>query len=115
MNSVVSKDQPLRHYNWGTACDGWNLVDDENLSIKQERMPAGATEEKHVHHLAQQFFYILKGTALFEIEDTFISLAAGEGILIKAGQAHCICNQSNEDLEFILCSQPAVHNDRFNV
>jgi hypothetical protein len=43
MSLVVSKQQPLKHYVWGGDCDAWNLVDEEALSIKQERMPAGSS------------------------------------------------------------------------
>ena len=58
--NVVSKYNYLSHYKWGQDCDGWNLVDEESISVKQERMPSGATETIHYHNTAQQFFYILK-------------------------------------------------------
>src|ERR1043165_7849296 len=69
---VVSKYQSLKHYKWGNDCDGWNLVDETSLSVKQERMPAGASEAKHYHANAQQFFFILKGKATFETEGDVI-------------------------------------------
>jgi oxalate decarboxylase/phosphoglucose isomerase-like protein (cupin superfamily) len=65
---VVSKYKALHHYTWGAACDGWNLTDSETLHVKHERMPPGATEATHYHKSAQQFFFILIGTATFEIE-----------------------------------------------
>lgn len=114
MNAVVSKHRPLLHYQWGADCDGWNLVDEKTLSIKQERMPVGASEARHYHQTAQQFFYILKGTALFEIDETFSNVHAGEGIYIKPGARHRIANNGDEDLEFILCSQPTTVGDRIN-
>lgn len=111
---AVSKYESLKHYKWGNDCDGWNLVDDSSLSVKQERMPAGTSEQKHYHQHAQQFFYILKGQALFEIEDSTIEIKAGEGLHIEAGKKHRIVNASNEGLEFILCSQPSTIDDRIN-
>ena len=42
---AVSKYQPLKHYKWGSDCDGWNLVDEDALSVKQELMPAGTKEQ----------------------------------------------------------------------
>ena len=77
-------------------------------------MPAGTKEVKHYHQTAQQFFYILKGKATFEIEDSIIEINEGEGLHIEAGQKYRILNESNEDLEFILCSQPSTKNDRIN-
>jgi mannose-6-phosphate isomerase-like protein (cupin superfamily) len=114
MNKVVSKQQPLHHYQWGAGCDGWNLVAEVGLSVKLERMPAGTTEAAHYHKQAQQFFYILKGAATFEIENTFMQLNAGEGLHIRAGEMHRILNNGTTDLEFILCSQPATAADRIN-
>ena len=114
MPKIVSKQQPLKHYTWGAACDGWNLVDETTLSIKMEHMPAGTAEALHYHKQAQQFFYILKGTATFEIENTFTDVQTGEGMHIRAGEKHRIQNNTDGDLEFILCSQPATAADRIN-
>lgn len=110
----VSKHKPLLHYKWGADCDGWNLVDEKSLSIKLEQVPAGASEQRHYHKKAQQFFFILKGTALFEVEGTFSNVHAGEGIHIRAGLKHRVVNNGADDLEFILCSQPSAAGDRVN-
>jgi len=111
---AVSKYHSLKHYQWGNGCDGWNLVDNDSLSVKQELMPGGTYEIKHYHQTAQQFFYILKGRATFEVEDSIIDIIEGEGLQIEAGKRHRIFNKSGEDLEFILCSQPSTKNDRIN-
>lgn len=113
--SKVSKQQPLKHYQWGDGCDGWNLVDEPTLSVKQERMPAGTAELLHYHERALQFFFILKGTATFEINGELIEVNEQEGIEIKKGTKHRISNNTNEDLEFILSSQPSTQNDRINL
>lgn len=112
---ITSRYQPLKHYKWGNDCDGWNLVDGPSLSVKQEQMPAGTAEAKHYHEKAQQFFFILKGKAQFEIEDMVVDVGEGEGVHIEAGKKHRIINHTNEVLEFILCSQPSTNNDRVNV
>ena len=38
-----------------------------------------------------------------------------EGLQIKAGLKHRIINNTNDDLEFILSSQPSTVNDRINL
>jgi mannose-6-phosphate isomerase-like protein (cupin superfamily) len=111
----VSQQQPLAHYQWGNGCDGWVLVDTATLSVKQERMPAGTAEQLHYHERATQFFYILNGVALFEIDGEQIEVKAKEGIQIEKGTKHRIMNQANTDLEFILSSQPSTTNDRINI
>jgi mannose-6-phosphate isomerase-like protein (cupin superfamily) len=112
---AVSKYHPLNHYTWGEACDGWNFVDTAELSVRQERMPPGTAEQRHYHQQAQQFFFILKGRARFELEEETIELNNGEGLHIAAGKKHRIINPAHEDLEFILCSQPSTLGDRIEV
>ena len=111
---IVSKNNPLTHYQWGESCDCWNLVDESSLSVKLERMPPQTAEQKHFHEKAQQFFYILKGDAIFEIERERITVKKEQGVYIEAGKQHRIINESNEDLEFLLSSQPSTINDRIN-
>ncbi|HXS57378.1 MAG TPA: cupin domain-containing protein [Hanamia sp.] len=115
MNKVVSKHEPLKHYQWGNVCDSWNLVENVGLSVKQEMMPAGASEQLHYHEKSQQFFFVLAGTATFEIEGKQIEVSVHEGLHILPGKKHRILNNSSSDLEFILCSQPAIVNDRINI
>jgi mannose-6-phosphate isomerase-like protein (cupin superfamily) len=112
--NILSKYNSLKHYKWGDGCDGWNLVDEEVLSVKQEKMPPGFAEKLHYHNKAQQFFYIVKGIADIEIEGRTFRINTGEGIHIKAGNQHRILNPGNEDVEFILCSTPSTVNDRTN-
>ena len=113
--NIVSKDNPLAHYQWGDACDGWTLVDENNLSVKLESMPPGTEEALHYHQHAQQFFFILKGRAAFEIEGSVVMLYEKQGIQIKPNEKHKIMNVSDEELQFILCSQPATKQDRHNI
>ena len=112
---VVSRQHSLKHYQWGEHCDGWNLVDNGSLSVKLEKMPPHAAEKMHYHLTAQQFFFILKGMAVFETEEGMVRVAELEGIHIPAGVKHRILNETEEELEFILSSQPSTQNDRILV
>ena len=111
---IISKEKALQHYTWGDNCDGWVFVDTDELSVKQERMPQHTAEALHYHEKAQQFFFILKGIATFEVEEQSFTVPAGQGIHIKAGKKHRIINNAGQDLEFVLSSQPSTKNDRFN-
>jgi mannose-6-phosphate isomerase-like protein (cupin superfamily) len=112
--AIVSKYHPLEHYQWGNGCDGWALVDTDALSVKQEEMPAQTSEVLHYHEKAQQFFFILKGIATFEVENESYTVYAGQGFHIQAGKKHRIINNTAEDIAFILSSQPSTNKDRFN-
>jgi mannose-6-phosphate isomerase-like protein (cupin superfamily) len=100
------------HYRWGNDCDGWRLVKDENLSVIEELMPAGAGEVRHYHRKAQQFFYILSGEVMMEVEGQTTLLPAGSGIRVLPGNRHQISNLSSSGARFLVISQPPSHGDR---
>jgi mannose-6-phosphate isomerase-like protein (cupin superfamily) len=115
MNPVVSIQQPLKRYMWGAGCDGWNLVDQPELSVKQERMPPHTAEAEHFHRRSRQFFFILSGTAVFETDEGQVVVGERQGFEIAPGVKHRIKNESEDDLVFILCSQPSTVNDRIEL
>jgi mannose-6-phosphate isomerase-like protein (cupin superfamily) len=103
------------HYFWGKGCDGWHLVKNEELSVIQERMPPGTFEARHFHSRTRQFFFILSGVAVIETEGKKEILNAHEGIEISPGVMHQIFNESEEDVEFLVISQPPSQGDRVAV
>jgi mannose-6-phosphate isomerase-like protein (cupin superfamily) len=103
------------HYNWGNDCDGWHLVKGDDLSIIEEKMPAGTSEVKHYHQKSRQFFYILSGVASIEINDKKYILHPLDGIEIPPFIPHKIINNSTGELNFIVVSQPKSHGDRIVV
>ena len=105
----------VEHYTWGDNCEGWRLMNNNNLSVIQERMPANTTEKLHYHSKAQQFFYILKGTATFIIENEKHVVQQNQGIQILANSRHKIINETESDIEFLVISNPATNNDRINI
>lgn len=112
---MIQSKNNSEHYIWGNGCDSWILKDSQNLSIKQELMPSGTTEKLHFHDHAEQFFYILKGEAILYINDEKFSLKAGESITILPKSKHYISNESMEDLEFLVISNPSTNNDRKDI
>lgn len=110
---IVSREN-AEHYRWGVDCDGWHLVRDKNLSVIEEFMPPGSAEIRHYHKQAQQFFYILDGEVLMEVNGENTLIPAGSGIHIKPGDKHQIRNPSSGPVRFLVISQPPSHADRFN-
>ena len=107
----ISK-QNAEHYEWGDSCDGWHLVKSKALSVIQEKVPSGCSEVRHLHNKAEQFFFILSGEALIEVDGEKNILKSNQGIYIPAGRVHKLSNNSNKDLEFIVISTPPSHGDR---
>lgn len=112
---MIQSKENSTHYTWGNGCDSWVLNDSTNLSVKQEKMPAGTAEKLHFHELAEQVFYILKGEAVFDINDEKFSVMAGESISIQPQSKHYISNESQDDLEFLVISSPSTYNDRIEI
>jgi len=112
---MIQSKNNSEHYIWGNGCDSWILKDSLNLSVKQEMMPPGTAEKLHFHREAEQFFYILKGVAVFYINDEKFSVHTGESISILPKSKHYIANESAGDLEFLVISNPSANNDRTEV
>lgn len=103
------------HYVWGEVCDGWHLVKGQDLSVIHERMPPHTTEIRHVHQVARQFFFVLKGTATLEIDGETVILNAQEGAEVPPRVPHQMLNASEADVEFLVISQPTTRGDRVSV
>ncbi|WP_448634439.1 cupin domain-containing protein [Pedobacter panaciterrae] len=100
-NMSIKSTDNTEHYIWGDNCDGWHLLKSESLSIIQEIMPAHTSEGLHFHSNAQQFFFILKGTATFEIEGELFVVSENKGFHILPLQKHRIFNHTDMVLEFL--------------
>ncbi len=111
MGEVIDRNI-AEHYLWGDNCDSWVLADTAGLSVKQERMPSGTREKLHFHTNAQQFFFVLKGTATFYLEGNRIIVAEQKGILVRPETKHYIANETVEQLDFLVISQPTTNSDR---
>ncbi|MDQ0227667.1 cupin domain-containing protein [Metabacillus niabensis] len=107
----ISK-QNAEHYTWGGICDGWHLVKNKELSVIHERMPVNTSEVRHFHNQARQFFFVLSGTATLEVNGERIILNPQEGVEIAPLTPHQMINDSNEDVEFLVISQPTSKGDR---
>ncbi|MET4084114.1 mannose-6-phosphate isomerase-like protein (cupin superfamily) [Pedobacter sp. UYP30] len=114
MTNIIDKDTAT-HYLWGDNCDSWVLVDTVGLSVKQESMPSGTREKLHFHTNSQQFFFVLKGTATFYLENSKIIVKENKGILVRPETKHYIANETIEHVDFLVISQPTTNNDRTTI
>lgn len=116
MSAKIISAANAEHYKWGgsagTECDGWHLVRTPELSIIEEVMPAGASETRHSHVHARQFFFVLEGELTLEVEHQNFVMRAGEGIEVSPGQAHQAINRSQASVRSVVTSQPPSHGDR---
>lgn len=114
MSKITDKTN-AEHYQWGEVCDGWHLLKTPDLSVIQERVPAGAGEVRHFHNKARQYFYVLSGTATIELQDGEISFGAHQGVHIEPGVQHRFKNTGECEVVFLVISSPSTIGDRENV
>lgn len=103
------------HYIWGGNCDGWHLLTRSDMSVIQERVPAGGLEVMHYHERARQFFYILEGEGTMVFEDREVILEKGQGLEIAPLTKHQFKNNSQADVHFLVISVPSTRGDRVNL
>jgi len=112
---MIKNKQNTEHYFWGNKCEGFHLVKTDDLSIIQEIMPPNTTEKLHFHKNSQQFFYILKGIATFEIENEIFIVKNGNSIHLLQNIKHKISNLESKELKFLVISQPTTRDDRIEI
>jgi mannose-6-phosphate isomerase-like protein (cupin superfamily) len=100
------------HYVWGRQCDGWHLLEGDDLSVIEERMPPGTAEVRHRHAQARQFFYVLDGEATLELGGVAHRLGARQGLHVPPGTPHQMRNETDAELRFLVISSPRSHGDR---
>lgn len=107
--------QNAEHYIWGEICDGWHLLKRDDMSVIQERVPAGGAEVMHYHNVSRQLFYILEGQGTMVLEEQTVVLEKGQAIEIAPHVKHQFKNQSNADVDFLVVSVPTTRGDRVNL
>ncbi|TQR30769.1 cupin domain-containing protein [Brevibacillus brevis] len=107
----ISKEN-AEHYQWGDQCDGWHLVKGQELSVIHERMPGNTAEVRHYHERSRQFFFVLSGQAMLEVDGVRHVINRQEGVEVPPGVKHQMKNEGAEDVEFLVISQPTTRGDR---
>lgn len=112
---MVVSIEHAEHYIWGEISEGWHLLKRDDMSVIQERVPAGRAEVMHYHEIVRQFFYILEGEAIMVFEDREVVLQKGNGIEIAPQVKHQFKNRSHADVHFLVISVPSTRGDRVNL
>ncbi|MFZ2994980.1 cupin domain-containing protein [Sphingobium sp.] len=112
---VPVQQEGAEHYVWGGVNDGWHLVKRDDLSVIRERIQPDASEVRHYHVHARQFFYVLAGELTMEAGGQTHRLNIGQGIEIPPGVPHQAQNRSGAPTEILVTSVPKSHGDRVEV
>lgn len=81
-------------------------------SLAEASIPAGGATERHYHRLSEEFYYLLEGRGVMEIDGGEREVGPGDAILIPAGAWHTI--RALEPLRFLCCcAPPYAHEDTY--
>lgn len=108
---MISKDN-AEHYVWGDNCDGWYLVNRQDMLVIHEKMPPGTFEKRHFHSVARQFFFVLQGVLSIELEGETHNIRTQQGLEIPPGSKHQARNDTDSPVEFMVISHPTTRGDR---
>jgi mannose-6-phosphate isomerase-like protein (cupin superfamily) len=81
-------------------------------SLAEASIPAGVSTERHYHRLSEEFYYLLEGRGVMEVDGEEREVVPGDAILIPAGAWHAI--RAVEPLRFLCsCAPPYAHEDTY--
>jgi mannose-6-phosphate isomerase-like protein (cupin superfamily) len=84
----------------------------EKQSLAEATLPTGTCTERHFHRLSEEFYYVLEGKGMMEIDGEQREVGSGDAVLIPAGAWHQI--RATEGLRFLCCcAPPYAHEDTF--
>ena len=83
-----------------------------NQSLAEASLPAGVATDRHFHKLSEEFYFLLDGQGMMEIEGDHREVGPGDAILIPAGAWHQI--RALTPLRFLCCcAPPYAHEDTY--
>jgi len=83
-----------------------------NQSLAEATLPAGCATQRHYHRLSEEFYYLLAGCGLMDIDGELSEVGPGDAVLIPAGAWHQI--RALESLRFLCCcAPPYAHEDTY--
>lgn len=81
-------------------------------SLAEARVSAGAATQRHHHKVSEEFYFILEGAGVMELDHETREIGVGDAILIPAGAWHTIT--ASALLRFLCCCAPPYsHEDTY--
>lgn len=84
----------------------------ELQSLAEASLPTGCATQRHFHKISEEFYFILEGRGLMEIDGETREVGPGDAILIPRHAWHQIA--AREPLRFLCCcAPPYAHEDTY--
>jgi len=84
----------------------------ETQSLAEATLEPGQATERHYHGVAQEIYFVIKGSGAMEVDGSTRHVRPGEAVLIPAGAWHTLENDGTSELRFLcICAPPYSHED----
>jgi mannose-6-phosphate isomerase-like protein (cupin superfamily) len=83
-------------------------TEDQPLVFEYALRPGGSVPFAHVHPRQEERFEIISGRARIRVGKRLVRARAGEAVVVPAGTAHRLWNDSEEELRAIVEFRPAL-------
>jgi mannose-6-phosphate isomerase-like protein (cupin superfamily) len=81
----------------------------QKQSLAEATIQPGASTQRHYHKISEEFYFILDGSGLIEINGETRDVHPGDAILIPTGHWHTIT--ATQHLRFLCCCAPPYSHD----
>ena len=83
-------------------------------SLAEATLAPGGGTKRHYHKISEEFYFLLEGTGLMEIDGLTQTVGPGDAILIPPGAWHQITANGPGALRFLCCCAPPYdHGDTY--
>ena len=83
----------------------------KNQSLAEATVLPGCKTELHHHQKSEEFYYVVCGSGIIEIDNEISNVSIGDAILIPPGSKHTIFNTGKIPLKILCCCAPAYQHD----
>ena len=84
----------------------------EQQSLAEATIAMGNATERHYHKVSEEFYFLLEGEGVMELDGETRVMQSGDAVVIPAGAWHQITATS--DLRFLCCCAPPYsHEDTY--
>jgi mannose-6-phosphate isomerase-like protein (cupin superfamily) len=82
-----------------------------NQSLAEATVPVGGRTIAHYHRAAEELYFFTAGRGRMTLGDDERDVAAGDCVVIPAGEIHTLVNTGDEPLVLLCCCAPAYSHE----
>jgi mannose-6-phosphate isomerase-like protein (cupin superfamily) len=83
-------------------------------SLAEATLEPDEATQRHYHRVAEEIYFVLKGSGRLEVDGESRMIRPGDAILIPAGSWHTLENNGTSELRILCaCAPPYAHEDTF--